>query len=157
MKEYTKQSLNGGRVIAELCCFAPSGKTAEYHAILHIVDKKCSFETQKNSLFSALTELLGSEKLQSVRPLFKRYFLSDVTNQAGVVREAEEMLPESWRSTVSYIGQSPLDGSKLSVWVYGVAGMEVVNEKYALRPERQLWQEKHTDFAIVRLRKKICV
>lgn len=51
MKEYTKQSLNGGRVIAELCCFAPSGKTAEYHAILHIVDKKCSFETQKNSLF----------------------------------------------------------------------------------------------------------
>ena len=145
MKEYTKQSLNGGRVIAELCCFAPSGKTAEYHAILHIVDKKCSFETQKNSLFSALMELLGSEKLQSVRPLFKRYFLSDVTNQAGVVREAEEMLPESWRSTVSYIGQSPLDGSKLSVWVYGVAGMEVVNEKYALRPERQLWQEKHTE------------
>lgn len=36
-------------------------------------------------------------------------------------------------------------GSKLSVWVYGVAGMEVVNEKYALRPERQLWQEKHTE------------
>ena len=80
MKEYTKQSLNGGKVIAELCCFAPSCKTAEYHAILHIVDKNCSFETQKNSLFSALTELLGSEKLQSVRPLFKRYFLSDVTN-----------------------------------------------------------------------------
>ena len=92
-----------------------------------------------------MTELLGSEKLQSVRPLFKRYFLSDVTNQAGVVREAEEMLPESWRSTVSYIGQPPLDGSKLSVWVYGVAGMEVVNEKYALRPERQLWQEKHAE------------
>lgn len=47
MKEYTKQSLNGGNVIAELCCFAPSGKTAEYHAILHVVDKSALLKPRK--------------------------------------------------------------------------------------------------------------
>ena len=145
MNEYTILNLNDGKVTAELSCFAPSGKVGEYHALLHIIDKDASFAEQAAMLFAALREMFAGARLRGVRPVFKRYFLSDVTNQCEAVKAAEESLPEPLRSAAAYVGQPPLDGSKLSLWLYAVKGADVCNERYALRPDRQLWQEKQSE------------
>ena len=54
----------------------------------------------------------------------RRYFLSDIANQA-------ELLADSLNDTgaCSLIGQPPLDGSKVALWVYLTEGLEVSRQK----------------------------
>ena len=55
-----------------------------------------------------------------VKPVFKRYFLSDITNQAP-------LLPADSDCAVSVIGQPPLDGSRIALWVYLIEDAEVAS------------------------------
>ena len=59
------------------------------------------------------------------RIIFKRYFLSDATNQAPIIREREK--PGTEMCSVSCIEQAPLDGSKVATWLYLVHDMQVEN------------------------------
>jgi enamine deaminase RidA (YjgF/YER057c/UK114 family) len=60
------------------------------------------------------------EEAQGAKVVFKRYFLSDATNQVPLVQENDEC-------TISYIQQPPLDGSKVALWLYLQQGTEVSN------------------------------
>lgn len=68
--------------------------------------------------------------------VFRRYFLSDSANQAALMGDLGE-------GAVSVIQQSPLDGSKVALWVYAQKGTAVVQEKGATIVEhngyRHLW------------------
>lgn len=102
----------------ELSAFAPAGKTAEWHAMLHVEPRGESFTSQYQRICQAATLLLGLEDLKDAKPIFKRYFLSDATNQQPVMGMDDSC-------TVSCIQQPPLDGSKVAMWMYLQRGTEV--------------------------------
>ena len=105
--------------VAELTTFAPEGKTAEWHAMLHVDSHGETFQQQYRRIRQAEAQLLGTEDLAGAKPIYKRYFLSDATNQRPLMEEDPSC-------TVSYIQQPPLDGSKLALWLYLQRGTEVI-------------------------------
>ncbi len=102
----------------ELSTFAPEGKTAEWHAMLHVEPRGETFMQQYRRISLAATHLIGIENMNDAKPVFKRYFLSDATNQRPLMEEDDTC-------TVSYIQQPPLDGSKIALWIYLQRGTEI--------------------------------
>ena len=96
-----------------------AGGVEEVHAMLHVEPRCELFEGQIARIQQAEKILLDMEDVQGVSIVFKRYFLSDATNQVPVIQENDAC-------TVSYIQQPPLDGSKVAVWLYLQKGTEVV-------------------------------
>ena len=103
----------------ELTAFAPEKKTAEFHAILHVEPRGETFQEQFRRICQAEAQLLELEDVKGAKPVFKRYFLSDATNQRPFMKQDDSC-------TVSYIQQPPLDGSKLALWLYLQRGTEVI-------------------------------
>ena len=121
----------------EISVFAPEGKTMapalppktkveEWHAMLHVEPRSETFLGQYQRIRQAEAYLLGLEELKGAKPVFKRYFLSDATNQQPVMEKDDSC-------TVSYIQQPPLDGSKLALWLYLQRGTEVIPSADRLR------------------------
>ena len=108
-------------VTVELASFTPDGGVAEHHAILHVEPRNELFAGQFERIYSAEQQLLRMPELAGTRTIFKRYFLSDATNQQPLVRHDNDC-------SVSCIQQPPLDGSKVAAWLYIVGGMEVENQ-----------------------------
>jgi len=117
--EYVVKNLDhiGARI--ELTRFA-AGCVTELHAMLHVQAQGELFEAQFTRLQQAKKALMEMEEVQSAKVVFKRYFLSDATNQVPLVQENDEC-------TISYIQQPPLDGSKVALWLYLQQGTEVSN------------------------------
>ena len=110
----------------ELTAFVPEGKTAEWHAMLHVEPRGETFLQQFSRIRLAETFLLGTDGLKDAKPVFKRYFLSDATNQRPLMGQDETC-------TVSYIQQPPLDNSKVAEWIYLQRGTEVIPNADELR------------------------
>lgn len=83
----------------------------EAHVVFHVDPSAALFPEQLSRLYAAQERLLLQEPLSGFRPVFKRYFLSDATNQAPLFR------PET-DCALSIIQQPPLDGSKVALWMY---------------------------------------
>jgi enamine deaminase RidA (YjgF/YER057c/UK114 family) len=117
--EYVLKNLDhiGARI--ELTRFA-AGCVTELHAMLHVQAQGELFEAQFTRLQQAKNALMEMEEAQGAKVVFKRYFLSDATNQVPLVQENDEC-------TISYIQQPPLDGSKVALWLYLQQGTEVSN------------------------------
>jgi len=113
-------------VTIELTTFAPKGKVAEYHAILHVEPQGEPFEKQLRRIILAEKELMALDDIAGAKPVFKRYFLSDAANQ-------RPLMPQDDTCTVSYIQQPPLDGSKLATWFYLQRGTEIIPTSDRLR------------------------
>ena len=124
--QFKKKYLEKLGATIELTTFAPEKKVAEYHAILHVEPQGESFPEQFRRICQAEKQLLESEDLQGAKPVFKRYFLSDATNQ-------RPLMPQDDSCTVSYIQQPPLDGSKLALWLYMQRGTEITPMADSLR------------------------
>lgn len=104
----------------------------EYSAILTSSVKGRSFAEEALALenvYNGLISTLGKD----VIPVFKRYFLSDPSNQAPMLLHNKEC-------AVSVIGQSPLDGTRLSMWVYLVEGAKTTDLKNGF------YSVRHGDF-----------
>ena len=112
-------------VTVELSAFAPTGKVVEQHAILHVESRGEHFAGQFDRLCRAEQALLQLPQCAGAQPLFKRYFLSDATNQQTVVLNAQRSSLNAQLSTISCIQQPPLDGSKVAAWLYLVHDMQV--------------------------------
>ena len=102
----------------ELSSFIPEGKTTEQHAILHVEPRDEYFASQLSRIDRAEQALLALPQCAGSHIIFKRYFLSDATNQQPLI----EAQPQY---SVSCIQQPPLDGSKVVVWLYLVHDMDV--------------------------------
>ena len=103
-------------VRAEVASFAPNGKIAEYHIMLHVEPRAELFEGQLSRIYKA-EEYLFTE-LPGAKAVFKRYFLSDSTNQRPLMKAEHDC-------TTSIIQQPPLDGSKIAAWIYMQKGTEI--------------------------------
>lgn len=106
-------------VSVQLSSFCPEGGAGEWHAMLHVEPRGDLFQSQYDRLIEAERQLLSRDDIRSARVIFKRYFLSDGTNQQPLMHDEPDTC------TVSYIQQPPLDGSKLALWLYLQRGTEV--------------------------------
>ena len=103
-------------VRAEVASFAPNGKIAEYHIMLHVEPRAELFEGQLSRIYKAEEHLFT--ELPGAKSVFKRYFLSDSTNQRPLMKAEHDC-------TTSIIQQPPLDGSKIAAWIYMQKGTEI--------------------------------
>ena len=124
--QFKKKYLEKLGATIELTAFAPEKKTAEFHAILHVEPQGETFLQQFRRIQLAEEQLMALGDLEGAKPVFKRYFLSDATNQ-------RPLMPQDDTCTVSYIQQPPLDGSKLAAWIYLQRGTEIIPNADRLR------------------------
>lgn len=91
--------------------------------MLHVNALSDLFEGQAERLLAAYTQLL-STNLAGCQPVMRRFFLSDIANQAEFITSYCST-SSNLAGAVSLIGQPPLDGSKVALWVYLTEGLEV--------------------------------
>ena len=97
---------------AEIYSFQGKGEVTEYHVMIHAHAQGRSFQQQLDAVLDCY-EQLKAQELKGATAVMKRYFLSDVANQADDV-----LLADTSDCAKSIIGQAPLDGSKIGLWVY---------------------------------------
>lgn len=96
---------------AEICSFESTGEVKELHVMIH-AQAGHTFQQQLEAVLDGYEQLKANE-LKGATAVLKRYFLSDVANQAD-----EVLLADTSDCAKSIIGQPPLDGSKIGLWVY---------------------------------------
>jgi len=106
---------------AELATFAIEGGVTEHHALLHISAGQGDFARQAQLIQGAYEAL--RQELPYAHVVMRRYFLSDIANQAATLKA---LLKEHGcdQGACSIIGQPPLDGSKIALWVYLVEELD---------------------------------
>ncbi len=129
-----------GAVRAELSLFNPTdGGTAELHALLHISSPRHSLQESLALLSRAERELWASDELRGYNPVLKRYFLSDPTNQTAAV-EAHEA-GQNHTAAVSLIGQAPLDGTKVALWIHALTGPTPCASEVSCHGRETMWSD----------------
>lgn len=135
--EYSKVYWEDLGVTAEISTFAPTGKIAEFHAMLHVEPRGELFEGQLHRIYEGERRLAELPLIAGSAPILKRYFLSDSTNQQPLMRQETDC-------SISAIQQPPLDGSKVAVWIYLQRGSKVANINGMVVAEhngyRHLWR-----------------
>lgn len=115
--DYKSNNIEELGVKIELTHFT-AGEVTELHAILHVEPRVEMFEAQLARLQQGEEALMEMDEVKGAKVVFKRYFLSDATNQAPLINEQDNC-------TTSYIQQPPLDGSKVAVWLYLQRGTDI--------------------------------
>lgn len=121
--KYLQLSIEEEGVRVQISCFTPPGGVSEWHAMLHVEPRHQGFQEQYLRLRRAEFQMLANPYLEGAQVVFRRFFLSDSTNQHPVLSETQC----SPASTESQIQQPPLDGSKVALWIYMQRGMEVLH------------------------------
>lgn len=118
--KYSHHSFPTYTVEVEASTFQGKGNVTEHHLMLHVTDAFKPYTHQLESLHQALQEMLDTVYGGQAIPVLKRYFLSDASNQTEALQQA---LQSQAPCAVSIVQQSPLDGSKVALWVYLQEGM----------------------------------
>ncbi len=108
---FDKKTYDALGVTAEIATFAPEGKTAEHHVMLHVEAQGETFFGQLQRLLEAEAVICGEGSLIGSHVVYKRYFCTDAANQAQLIPNDEECI-------IGIIQQPLLDGSKIAVWMY---------------------------------------
>lgn len=104
------QSIKYDTAKIEAAVFTAGDGQKEYHLTIH-PQKGLSFKEQYSHAIEALESFIRNEDPAAV-PIFMRWFISDAANQQGFIDT------ERFPCPVSFIQQPPLDGSKVSLWVW---------------------------------------
>lgn len=106
------KNIKENHVLIRYSEFLPKGKNGEIHALFLIEKNDMNFEQQFALLDNALQNFTVQHSTIA-KPVMARYFCSDIANQ-----EAFILNHSSLQCPYSVLGQSPLDGSKLALWVW---------------------------------------
>ena len=120
-------------VEARIFGFDNGTEVEEFHLVLSVTNPMLSYREQLEAIFSAYGEARKS-LTSGAEPVFKRYFLSDASNQADELMNAER---ESTDCAVSVIQQPPLNGTKIALWAYLTTKMQ------RKRLENGLFEARH--------------
>lgn len=123
-KIYEHYSIN-----VQVCSFTGRGEVTEYHLLMSVTDPFLSFQTQLENLQKVYAKIKTVELPVNAIAVFRRYFLSDVANQADWVTEWE---CENSSCPHSIVQQAPMNGSKIAVWTYLQTDMKIQNRKNGL-------------------------
>ncbi len=99
-----------GKCNVEVAEFCTDTAQKEYHIMLHPSAEE-NFEEQYKALQNALEEFIKNEAPMAV-PVFMRWFLSDSVSQQEMVVSGQHTC------AVSIVEQPPLDGTKVTLWVW---------------------------------------
>ena len=112
MKKMSVEHITHGQACIECSLFGQGTGVTECFAMIHVSDATLTFEQQLESVRAAYFFLLRHQ-LPGSNCVFRRYFLSDASNQSSVLMatEIEDPIGE-----VSVIQQPPLDGTKVALW-----------------------------------------
>ena len=97
--------------------FIGAGGVGEYHVIISATDVMATYQQQLEAVLDAFQYLIKHE-LKNATSVFKRYFLSDASNQADDV-----IANDVSDCAKSIIEQAPLDGTKVALWAYLMTGV----------------------------------
>jgi len=95
-----------------------AGGSPETHAILQNKNNSMDAVEQFEALTSATKRLQQSDFLKDCQPVMKRYFVSDAVNQLKYIPVEDEV-------AVSIVQQSPLNETKVSLWVYWIGNCQI--------------------------------
>ena len=110
---------------ADVICFENGTEVKEYQAMIHVSRKQLSYAQQLEAIMNAYQGLL--DRLPDTQAVFKRYFLSDAANQADDIVVAD--LTDCAKSIIQ---QTPLDGTKVALWVYLMSNVQTGMTKSGL-------------------------
>lgn len=94
----------------------------EYHIILEQMDCMDDYSTQLQDLLKAYTQCV-EELPGNPTAVFRRYFLSDVTNQTALLMEKERSNPYC---ALSIVQQAPMNGTKIALWAWLQTGVQTL-------------------------------
>lgn len=104
----------------QITAFQSQKGITEYHVLFQQTDSLEDFKTQLQHIQEAynqcITTLSGNPTA-----VFRRYFLSDVTNQTNEVMELERL---SSYCALSIVQQAPMNGTKVALWVWLQTGVQ---------------------------------
>ena len=120
--KYLQTSIEELGAKLELSTFTTENGTTEWHAMLHVEPRGEMFQEQFHRISQAEDALMRMPEMDGAEIVFKRYFLSDSTNQQPLMQE------QTHRCAISYIQQPPLDGSKVALWLYIQKGMAIEHQ-----------------------------
>ena len=129
-----KKTITTENALAEIFSFTGHGEVNEFHVMIHINSVGLTFSQQLDAVLDCYEHLKATE-LSGATAVLKRYFLSDVANQADDV-----LLADTSDCAKSIIGQPPLDGSKIGLWVYLMTNVS------SQQLPSGLYEVKHGDF-----------
>lgn len=92
----------------------------EYHVMIHSTRPTQTYAEQLAEIREAYLSLLES-RLQGAVAVFKRFFLSDASNQTDYLMA--QLIEES-DCACSVVEQAPLNGTKVALWVYLQSGVQ---------------------------------
>ena len=118
---HTRKVTIYNNVRIEITGFETDGGVTEYHVMLHVVQTNKPFTEQLEDIHHAYAHLLSGFN-KNIKPVFKRYFLTDAANQSKLL---EDILTGYPSCATSVIQQPPLDGSKIALWVYFLSDVEI--------------------------------
>ena len=95
----------------------------EYHIILEQMDCMDDYSTQLQDLLKAYTQCV-EELPGNPTAVFRRYFLSDVTNQTALLMEKERSNPYC---ALSIVQQAPMNGTKIALWAWLQTGVQTLS------------------------------
>lgn len=117
--EYGKISLPEG-VTLRFSAFKRKG-TDEYHLVVTPA-KGVPAGVQYDQIESAVGAFMRQRELQHPQVVFRRFLVSDVSNQAALIRQAAH---PGTASSLSVIQQPPAAGNKMLAWVYLIENHDV--------------------------------
>ncbi len=113
--QYTKLTWNDISTEISFSEFVVENGAAEFHAMIQLTDKQKPVETQFEQIETAINRLCQTEKIRNCQLVLKRYFVSDAVNKKDFLQQHD-----SEKTAVSIVQQPPLNGTKISVWLYFV-------------------------------------
>lgn len=122
---------------AEIFTFSNGTDVSEAHVMIHVTDGTLAYQQQLEAVVNAFEQLRIND-LKGHDAVFKRYYLSDASNQAD---DIYAMAVENSDCALSVIEQPPLDGTKIALWAYLMTGMQTVSGNGS-----GLYAVRHGDF-----------
>jgi len=102
-------------VFVELAYFRPVLESVvSINAMFHSLNCDLTFERQSEEMLCALNKMLEDNFCKDCDPVFIRCYMSDAANQQEYL---ENLMRTRCRCAVSFVQQTPLDGSKIALWV----------------------------------------
>lgn len=99
--------------------FKGTGGVTEWHVMIIPEISEESFDMQLKAVHQACEQWQGKYLINNSVSVFRRYFLSDASNQEDFLRE---QLRGRETGSVSIIQQPPANGAKVALWMYGQEG-----------------------------------
>ena len=84
---FTTKTYEQNTINVQICSFIGKGGVAEYQLLMSVTDPFLPFRAQLQNLQKAYAKIMTEELPAQAVAVFRRYFLSDATNQTDMIME----------------------------------------------------------------------